>query len=68
MVIASGKVMHPLQALAKKGTATWFLARSDPVTARKRWIAGTLEPKGAVVLDNGAVQALAWARACFPPA
>jgi glutamate 5-kinase len=58
MVIASGKVMHPLQALAKKGSGTWFLARSDPVTARKRWIAGTLEPKGAVIVDKGAAEAL----------
>ena len=66
MVIASGKVMHPLQALAKKGTATWFLAHSDPVAARKRWIAGTLEPKGAVVLDNGAVQALASGKSLLP--
>jgi glutamate 5-kinase len=66
MVIASGKVLHPLEALAKKGTATWFLARSDPVTARKRWIAGTLEPKGAVVLDNGAVQALASGKSLLP--
>jgi glutamate 5-kinase len=66
MVIASGKVMHPLQALANTGTATWFLARSDPVTARKRWIAGTLEPKGAVVLDNGAVQALASGKSLLP--
>jgi glutamate 5-kinase len=66
MVIASGKVLHPLDALAKKGTATWFLARSDPVTARKRWIAGTLEPKGAVVLDNGAVQALASGKSLLP--
>jgi glutamate 5-kinase len=66
MVIASGKVLHPLDALAAKGTATWFLARSDPVTARKRWIAGTLEPKGAVVLDNGAVQALASGKSLLP--
>jgi glutamate 5-kinase len=66
MVIASGKVLHPLDALATKGTATWFLARSDPVTARKRWIAGTLEPKGAVVLDNGAVQALASGKSLLP--
>jgi glutamate 5-kinase len=66
MVIASGKVMHPLDALATKGIATWFLARSDPVTARKRWIAGTLEPKGAVVLDNGAVQALASGKSLLP--
>ena len=58
MVIASGKVMHPLQALAKKGAGTWFIARQDPVTARKRWIAGTLVPKGAFIVDNGAAQAL----------
>ncbi len=66
MVIASGKVLHPLEVLAKKGTATWFLARSDPVTARKRWIAGTLEPKGAVILDDGAVQALASGKSLLP--
>ena len=37
MVIASGRVMHPLKALAKGGAGTWFLARQDPVAARKRW-------------------------------
>jgi glutamate 5-kinase len=66
MVIASGRVMRPLQLLAKEGTATWFLARSDPVTARKRWIAGTLEPKGAVIVDDGAVQALASGKSLLP--
>ena len=66
MVIASGKVMHPLGALAKKGEGTWFLARSDPVTARKRWIAGTLEPKGSFIVDNGAAQALASGKSLLP--
>jgi glutamate 5-kinase len=66
MVIASGKVLNPLQALSKKGTGTWFLARSDPVTARKRWIAGTLEPKGAFVVDKGAAQALASGKSLLP--
>jgi len=66
MVIASGKVMNPLAALATKGTATWFLARSDPVTARKRWIAGTLEPKGAVMVDKGAADALASGKSLLP--
>jgi glutamate 5-kinase len=66
MVIASGKVLHPLQALARKGSATWFLARSDPVTARKRWIAGTLEPKGVVFLDDGAVRALTSGKSLLP--
>ncbi len=59
MVIALGKVLHPLAALGDPATrATWFLAPSDPVAARKRWIAGTLEPRGVLVLDAGAVAAL----------
>lgn len=66
MVIASGRVMHPLKALGKKGAGTWFLARQDPVAARKRWIAGTLEPKGAVTVDQGAATALGSGKSLLP--
>src|SRR3954470_21381584 len=45
MLIASGKIEHPLQAIADGGRCTWFLTPANPVTARKRWIAGSLEPK-----------------------
>jgi glutamate 5-kinase len=65
-VIASGKVMNPLRELAEKGGGTWFLAHSDPVTARKRWIAGTLEPRGAFIVDGGAAAALASGRSLLP--
>ena len=47
MVIASGKVLNPLQSIGEGAPCTWFLAHSDPMTARKRWIAGQLEPQGA---------------------
>jgi glutamate 5-kinase len=57
MVIASGRVLNPLRELAEGG-GTWFLAETDPVAARKRWIAGTLIPKGAVTVDEGAARAL----------
>src|SRR5215470_12810989 len=40
MLIASGKIEHPLQAIAEGGRCTWFLTPANPVTARKRWIAG----------------------------
>jgi len=66
MVIASGKLMHPLRALAETGVCTWFLARSDPSTARKRWIGGTLEPRGAVFVDEGAVIALGSGKSLLP--
>jgi glutamate 5-kinase len=65
MVIASGKVCNPLAALGAE-TGTWFIARSDPIAARKRWIAGTLEPKGAIIVDNGAADALASGKSLLP--
>ena len=58
MVIASGKTLHPLRAIADGARCTWFLTPANPVTARKKWIAGSLEPKGMLHIDAGAVAAL----------
>jgi glutamate 5-kinase len=66
MVIALGKTMHPLRALSEGAPCTWFLAHSDPVTARKRWIAGQLEPKGSVEIDPGAERALLSGKSLLP--
>lgn len=66
MVISSGRVLNPLRALAEGAACTWFLAPSDPVAARKRWIAGNLESKGTVVVDAGAEKALASGKSLLP--
>src|SRR5476649_1700487 len=67
MVIASGHVQHPLQAIGGGGGAcTWFLTPANPVTARKKWIAGSLEPHGALVIDAGAVRALRGGKSLLP--
>jgi glutamate 5-kinase len=66
MVIASGKVQNPLAAIAAGCPCTWFLAPSDPLTAKKRWIAGQLEPKGHVFVDAGAEKALAAGKSLLP--
>jgi glutamate 5-kinase len=66
MVITSGKVMHPLRALSRGAPCTWFLAPSDPLTARKRWIAGQLEPKGVLHVDAGAEKALLSGKSLLP--
>jgi glutamate 5-kinase len=66
MVIASGKVLNPLAQLETGAPATWFLAPSDPVAARKRWISGQLEPKGSVFVDPGAEAALGQGRSLLP--
>ena len=66
MAIASGKRMNPLAHLEAGGRATWFLARSTPATARKAWIGGHLEPRGALHLDAGAIRAVESGRSLLP--
>jgi glutamate 5-kinase len=66
MVIAAGHVEHPLKAVADGGRATWFLTGGNPVTSRKRWIAGSLEPKGTLTIDAGAAAALRRGKSLLP--
>jgi glutamate 5-kinase len=66
MVIASGRVAHPLEAIAGGARCTWFLTPANPVTARKKWIAGSLEPKGTLTIDAGAVAALRRGKSLLP--
>ncbi len=66
MVIASGRIDHPLKAIADGANCTWFLTAANPVTARKKWIAGSLEPKGVLVIDTGAVAALNSGKSLLP--
>jgi glutamate 5-kinase len=66
MVIASGHVEHPLDAIEKGARCTWFFTSGNPVTARKKWIVGSLEPKGTLVIDAGAVAALRRGNSLLP--
>jgi len=67
MVIASGKIMHPLGAIETgNARATWFVAERSPRTARKQWIAASLTPQGIVTLDAGAVAALRQGKSLLP--
>jgi len=53
-------------AIAKGARSTWFLAAGNPVTARKKWIAGSLEPRGTLFIDAGAVTALRRGNSLLP--
>tara|TARA_R110002020_G_scaffold20374_54_gene69722 strand:- start:5998 stop:7161 length:1164 start_codon:yes stop_codon:yes gene_type:complete len=66
MVIASGRRDHPIGAIDATGKATWFLAQAEPAAARKTWIAGKLETLGTLVIDDGAVRALAAGKSLLP--
>ncbi len=66
MVIAMGKSLHPLAAIENGAAATWFIPSSEPLTARKRWIAGTLNPVGLLTVDDGAAAALRRGKSLLP--
>lgn len=66
MVIASGHGMHPLRRVAEGERCTWFLAPASALQSRKRWIAGTLQPTGHLVVDEGAVAALVKGKSLLP--
>ncbi len=66
IAMSAGCRMNPLQALLDGATCSWFLPSATPRTARKRWIAGALKPKGKIVVDAGALGALKSGRSLLP--
>ncbi len=69
MVIAQGRPSRgrgPLRAIEEGGKATLFLPRAEPRSARKAWIAGAVNPAGAVVVDDGAAGALRKGKSLLP--
>ncbi|MFT5706593.1 MAG: glutamate 5-kinase [Oceanospirillaceae bacterium] len=58
-VIASGRVDNVLLKIrAGENVGTLIIPSSSPVAARKQWLAGHLQVKGTVVVDQGAVTAM----------
>jgi len=66
MIIASGKPLHPIRRISEGERATFFPAEASPATARKTWISGHLETRGALVIDEGAVKALRGGKSLLP--
>lgn len=66
MVIASGHAMHPLKRISEGERCTWFVAQASALQSRKRWIAGTLQPVGKLIVDDGAKTALGKGKSLLP--
>ena len=66
MVIADGRVLNPVARVGAGGPCTWFTTGQTPVAARKIWIAGTLEPRGGLAIDTGALRALRGGASLLP--
>jgi glutamate 5-kinase len=69
MLIAKGQPpgrVGPLAAIEAGGKATLFISRAEPRSARKTWIAGAINPAGAIVVDDGAASALRKGKSLLP--
>ncbi len=66
MCVAAGHHRHPVRRIEEGARCTWFVPSATPVAARKQWIAGTLRPAGAVMIDPGALRALLDGRSLLP--
>jgi glutamate 5-kinase len=66
MCISSGHHRHPVRRIEQGARCTWFLPSESPAAARKQWIAGTLSPAGALVIDAGAQRALRGGKSLLP--
>jgi glutamate 5-kinase len=58
VVITKGGEPNPLKRLKAGARATWFLPSGTPRAAYKAWLAGSLAPQGALVIDEGAAAAV----------
>ena len=71
MLIAEGRpkgneMAGPLGAIEAGARATLFLPHSEPRSARKAWIAGAVNPAGALIVDDGAARALHSGKSLLP--
>jgi glutamate 5-kinase len=71
MLIAEGQpetdgIAGPLAAIEAGAAATLFLPGGEPRSARKNWIAGAVNPAGALTVDDGAARALRNGKSLLP--
>ena len=66
MAIANGNYLNPIKKIFHKHDCTWFLPKVSKLDARKKWIMGSVAPKGSVVIDNGALKAINNGKSLLP--
>mgnify|MGYP005712589477 CR=1 FL=1 len=54
----NGLVHRPIQKILSDNNCTWFLPNISKLDARKKWIISSISPKGDVIIDDGALNAL----------
>ena len=58
MIISNGLYLNPIERILKENEHTVFLSKISKLHARKKWIIGSVSPKGELIIDDGAKKAL----------
>jgi len=66
MLITNGQEQHPLAKIDQGKRCTWFLPKTTPNKARKNWLRHHLQPKGEVLINQGALTALLNGKSLLP--
>lgn len=66
MIIAKGIEKHALKKLMDGGVCSWFIAPEKAKLARKHWISSSVQTRGSVTVDAGAVRALSLGKSLLP--
>ena len=66
MAIANGNYMNPIKKIIENKKCTWFLPKISKLDARKQWIIGSIAPKGEVIIDQGALDAIRNGKSLLP--
>ena len=67
MAIGDGRAVGALGALIDgHARCSWFLPEGSPLSARKKWIRGSLKTAGALTVDAGAARALSSGKSLLP--
>ena len=59
VLLANGRHDMPIQRYCDTGRGSWFNASNRPLARRKQWLRSLQHSSGSLVLDDGAVAALA---------
>ena len=58
MAIANGLINRPIRKILNSNSCTWFIPKVSKLDARKKWIISSISPKGEIIIDDGALNAL----------
>tara|TARA_B110000003_G_scaffold153474_1_gene154260 strand:- start:436 stop:1542 length:1107 start_codon:yes stop_codon:yes gene_type:complete len=66
MAIANGNEKNPIKKIINNKKCTWFIPKVSKLDARKQWIIGSVSPRGEIIIDSGAVNAIKNGKSLLP--